>query len=69
MRGGEPDILGLGIGFTMGRGGGGEPDFAKARGATVVYENRIRKEERKKKNKIKKQGDCTYMNPFCCISD
>ena len=53
MRGGEPDILGLGIGFTMGRGGGGEPDFAKARGATVVYENRIRKEERKKKQNKK----------------
>jgi hypothetical protein len=51
----------------MGRGWGkGDPDFAKARGAKVVYENRIRKRERKKKQK---KGDCTCMNSFCCVSD
>ena len=59
-------MSGLGTGFTMGRGGvgvGGGAVFVKARGATVVHENRTRKRERKKK-----QGDCTYVNSFCCIS-
>lgn len=46
-------MSGLGTGFTM--GGGGWADFVKARGATIVYENRTTKIERKKK----KQGDCT----------
>ena len=35
---------GLGTRFTI---GGREPDFVKARGATVVYENRTKKRERK----------------------